>query len=159
MRPRRHGPASPTTTRSSASAQDGAHWLNLSKVGLEGETRPDLGAAVASGSNYHVPEVNLAEGNLLTIAQLQTDSYETRVAGLEAKLKKLNTKLAKAKGRLDADHKTIRKLAKTLANTSVSSDRRDLKRKLDKAHRKASADRKRVRSLKAKLAAVEQKLP
>ena len=53
--------------------QDGSHWLNLSKVGLEGDTRPDLGAAVADGSNYHVPEVNLAEGNLLKIAQLQTD--------------------------------------------------------------------------------------
>ena len=64
--------------------QGGAHWLNLKKVNLPGETRPDLGAAVASGSNYHVPEVNLTEGNLLTIAHLQTQSYRS---DLKAKLK------------------------------------------------------------------------
>ncbi len=61
--------------------QDGAHWLNLAKVGLSGDTRPDLGAAVASGTNYHVPEVNLAEGNLLTIAQNQSDSYAANIRG------------------------------------------------------------------------------
>ena len=58
-------------------AAGGSHWLNLSKVGLAGDTRPDLGAAVASGSNYHVPEVNLTEGNLLRIAQL-ADRLPTR---------------------------------------------------------------------------------
>ena len=68
--------------------QDGAHWLNLSKVGLEGDTRPDLGAVSLRDLNYHVPEVNLAEGNLLTIAQLQTDSYEARIAGLKARLER-----------------------------------------------------------------------
>ena len=30
---------------------------------------------VASGNNWHVPEVNVAENNLIQIAQLQTDSY------------------------------------------------------------------------------------
>ncbi len=75
--------------------RDGAHWLNISKVGLPGDDRPDLGAIVASGSNYHVPEVNLAEGNLLTIAQLQTDAYES----VQARIAKLESKLAKQKHR------------------------------------------------------------
>ena len=83
----------PDFYRAECKRQGGAHWLNLSKVGLAGDTRPDLGAAVASGSNYHVPEVNLAEGNLLRIAQLQTDSYEAEQAGLAAKLSSLKAKL------------------------------------------------------------------
>ena len=57
------GAASPTSTEPNATAAGlGAHWLNLSKVGLAGDTRPDLGAAVASGSNYHVPEAQPRRG-------------------------------------------------------------------------------------------------
>ena len=78
--------------------QGGARWLNLSKVGLAGDMRADLGAAVASGSNYHVPEVNLAEGNLLRIAGLQSDAYGAD----QAKLKRLEKKLVKAKRKLRA---------------------------------------------------------
>jgi hypothetical protein len=114
--------------------QDGAHWLNLSKVGLAGDTRPDLGAVVASGSNYHVPEVNLAEGNLLTIAQNQSDSYEAKIAKIQAKLEKLNNKLAKAR--------------KSLAKHRKAGDRDA-----------ARADRKEIRSLKDQIAALEKQLP
>ena len=84
-RPRR-GAVSPTTTRSSASARTALTGSTSRRSTSPGDTRPDLGAVVASGSNYHVPEVNLAEGNLLTIAQNQTDSYEAHVAKLQAKL-------------------------------------------------------------------------
>ena len=114
--------------------QDGAHWLNLSKVGLAGDTRPDLGAVVASGSNYHVPEVNLAEGNLLTIAQNQSDSYEANIAKLQAKLAKLKKSLTKAKDRL-AKHRK-------------QGDKPEVK-----------ADRKKIRSLKDRIAVVEKQLP
>jgi len=114
--------------------QDGAHWLNLSKVGLPGDSRPDLGAVVASGSNYHVPEVNLAEGNLLTIAQNQSDSYEAKIAKIQAKLEKLNHKLAKAR--------------KSLAKHRKAGDRDA-----------ARADRKKIRALKDQIAALEKQLP
>ena len=114
--------------------QGGAHWLNLSKVGLTGDTRPDLGAAVASGSNYHVPEVNLAEGNLLTIAQLQTNTYLAHIGKLNAKISKLNDKLDAAR--------------KSLAKHRKAGQRR-----------KARADRREIRSLKDKIAALEQQLP
>jgi hypothetical protein len=125
--------------------QDGAHWLNLSKVGLPGDTRPDLGAAVASGSNYHVPEVNLAEGNLLRIAQLQTDGWEAKVAALRAKLKSLKGKIAKSKKRLASYAKKAKEL----------SSERELKR----IRRKAKAERKRLKSLKKKAARIEEQLP
>ena len=113
---------------------DGAHWLNLSKVGIPGDTRPDLGAVVASGSNYHVPEVNLAEGNLLTIANLQSDNYEADVAKLEKKLSKLKKSLAKTKDKL-AKHR----------------------KQGDRA--KVKADRKKIRSLKDQIAEIEKQLP
>ena len=138
--------------------QDGAHWLNLSKVGLEGDTRPDLGAAVASGSNYHVPEVNLAEGNLLTIAQLQTDSYEARIAGLKARLERLRAHLVTAKERLVKHRKTIKKLSKKLQDADGRNERRTLKREIEKTRVKAKATRKRISSLKEKVAGVEQQL-
>ena len=138
--------------------QDGAHWLNLSKVGLPGDTRPDLGAAVASGSNYHVPEVNLAEGNLLTIAQLQTDSYEARIAGLEARLETLRAGLATAKRHLAGHQKAIMRLTRKLRGADGGKDRRILERKLEKTRGKAKADRQRIGSLKEKITAVQRQL-
>ena len=139
--------------------QDGAHWLNLSKVGLAGDTRPDLGAVVASGSNYHVPEVNLAEGNLLTIAQDQTDSYEAAIAKLQAKLAKLNGKLDEAKQDLAAHRDKVAKLSKKLKKADNAHDRRVLKRKRDRARGKAGGDRELIRELKAQIAAIEKQLP
>jgi hypothetical protein len=139
--------------------QDGAHWLNLSKVGLPDDNRLDLGATVASGSNYHVPEVNLAEGNLLRIAQLQTDAYEhDRIAPLEAKLERLRASLATAKQRLAKHRKTIGKLSKKLQNADGRKDRRALQRKLKKARRKAKTDRQRIGSLKDRIAAIQRQI-
>ncbi len=134
--------------------QDGAHWLNLSKVGLAGDTRPDLGAAVASGSNYHVPEVNLAEGNLLKIAQLQSDSYEAAVA----KLKSLSGKLDEAKNRRTAHLGKLSKLKRKLDRADSAGKRRALKKKVKSTHRKVAADRREIRSLKRKIDRLEQKL-
>ena len=110
----------PDYYRAECMRQDGSHWLNLSKVGLEGDTRPDLGAAVADGSNYHVPEVNLAEGNLLKIAQLQTDGRASRIARLEAKLDSLRAKLKRAKKRLAAHRDRIEELMKKLEQAEDS---------------------------------------
>jgi hypothetical protein len=84
--------------------QGGAHWLNLSKLNLPGESRPDFGAAVASGTNYHVPELNLAEGNLLRITRLQARAYT------KAKIKALKSKLAKLTKRRKALHTKAKRL-------------------------------------------------
>jgi hypothetical protein len=141
--------------------QGGAHWLNLSKVGLPGDSRPDLGATVASGSNYHVPEVNLAEGNLLKIAQLQTDSYETeqvRIARLEAKLKKLNGNLGKAKKRLSGKEKSVKKLTRALKRTKAAAKRKTLKRKLKAQRNGVSAERKRIKSIKKQITRVKKRI-
>jgi len=138
--------------------QDGAHWLNLSKVGLPGESRPDLGALVASGSNYHVPEVNLAEGNLLRIAQLQTDSFEAEQAGLAAKLRSLKARLGDAEQQLVAHRKTIARLTRKLHAAEGSKRRQELKRRVRVNRRRAATSRNSIRSLRERIDAVEAQL-
>ena len=137
---------------------DGAHWLNLSKVGLTGDTRPDIGALVADGSNYHVPEVNLAEGNLLRIAQLQADSYGAEQASLAARLRSLKARLGDAKQRLAAHREAIARLSRKLHAAQGGKQRRHLKRRVRENRRAAAAARKSVRSLKGRIDAVEAKL-
>jgi hypothetical protein len=146
----------PDYYRGECKRQDGSHWLNLTKVGLPGDARPDLGAAVASGSNYHVPEVNLTEGNLLTIAQLQTDGYVTQQGRL-AKLKSLKAKLAKTRKHRAAHLKKIEKLSKQL-HEAEGGQQQALERKLRATRRKVKAERKRIGSLKKRIAAIERKL-
>ncbi len=141
----------PDYYRGECKRQDGAHWLNLTKVGLPGDTRPDLGAAVASGSNYHVPEVNLTEGNLLRIAQLQTDGYVDK----QARLAKLKAKLGKVKKRRTAAKTKISKVSKKLGKADDGKQRKTLKRKLKRNVKKAKVAKKRIASLKEKIAAVE----
>lgn len=149
----------PDYYRAECMRQDGSHWLNLSKVGLEGDTRPDLGAAVADGSNYHVPEVNLAEGNLLEIARLQTEGYEqARIARLEAKLESLKAKLERAKKRLASHRDRIEKLEKKLDQAEDSEERQDLRRKLKALREEAKDERASIDSLKRKIAKVEEQL-
>jgi hypothetical protein len=138
--------------------QDGAHWLNLGKVGLPGDARPDLGAAVASGSDYHVPEVNLTEGNLLKVAQIQTDEYLTDRAKLEKKLEKAKSKLKKAKKRRAADRKKIAKLSDKLGEAD-GKRKRSLKRKIKTARSDAKVQSRKIKALKKKIAKVDAQLP
>jgi hypothetical protein len=132
--------------------QGGAHWLNLSKLNLPGDTRPDLGAVVASGSNYHVPEVNLAEGNLLRIAELQTGAY------IKTNLKSLKGKLSKQKKR----HKALRKKAKRLERKARKAPsarkKRAARRKLKRTRSQANAARKEIKSLKKQISALKPQL-
>ncbi len=132
--------AQPDFYEAGCKRRDGAHWLNISKVGLPGDDRPDLGAIVASGTNYHVPEVNLAEGNLLTIAQMQIDSYESA----QARIAKLERKLAKQKQRRAALLEKAEKLEQRGDATGAK-----------RALRRAQAAKRKIRSLKRKLAALE----
>ena len=149
----------PDYYRAECMRHDGSHWLNLSKVGLEGDTRPDLGAAVAEGSNYHVPEFNLAEGNLLETAQLQTDGFElARIARLEAKLDSLQTKRKRAKKRLAAHRDRIEDLMKKLEQAEDPGKRQDLKRTLDEVRERAHAERKFIRSLKRRIEKLQEDL-
>ncbi len=138
--------------------QSGAHWLDLSLVGLPGETRPDLGALVASGNNYHVPEVNLAEGNLLTIAQLQTDSYEKQIAKLERKLGSLKAKLGKQKQQSKALHHKARKLHKKLRKADSAGQKRAAKHKLERTRRQAKQTDKKIKTLHQRITSVKNKL-
>jgi hypothetical protein len=133
--------------------QAGAHWLNISRIDPS-DPRPDLGAAVASGTNYHVPEVNLAEANLLRIAQLQTDHYEAVVTQLDT----LRGKLAKAKKRKAAQRRAIAKSKAELAKAGSRSERRALKREIAAARRRLADKRDRIAALKQRMERVESKL-
>jgi hypothetical protein len=135
----------------------GAHWLNLSKVNEPGDARPDLGAAVASGSNYHVPEVNLTEGNLLTIARKQARSFEAEQGSLRKRLRSLNAKLRKAKRHRAADRRAIERLSSRLHNAE-GAERRELRRRLKERRRHAAVDSARIRSLRKQISAVERQL-
>ncbi len=141
--------------------QDGSHWLNLAKVGLPGDNRVDLGKTVANGSNYHVPEVNLAEGNLLTITQLQSDSYEkeqARIAKLQKQLQKLTKKSAKVKKQRASLQKKAKKLKQKVAKANSAKSKKAAKKKLKQTRRKAKATKKRAKLLKGKIAAIERQL-
>ncbi|MGK2932644.1 MAG: DUF3089 domain-containing protein [Solirubrobacterales bacterium] len=143
--------------------QDGAHWLNLSKLDAPGDSRPDLGALiVGSSSNYHVPEVNLTEGNLLEIVRLQSEHYladvaeQDRIAGLKAKLVKLRTGLGKAKKRLVKKQKNVKATAKKLRKAKNGTKRKKvLQRKLKSARKGATNERKRINLLKKQIATVK----
>jgi len=140
--------------------QDGAHWLNVSQIGLPGETRPNLGSLVGSGINWHVPEVNLAEGNLLKITGAWSADYtaaQERVAKAKAKLKKLQRNLAKSNKRLKQKIKSAKKLDRK-ARKAKGKRKRTLKRKAKGAHKKATAERKRIKTLKKQISQVKKEI-
>ncbi len=132
--------------------QDGAHWLNLSKLGLPGDTRPDLGAAVASGSNYHVPEVNLTEGNLLRIAELQTGAYT------KAKVKSLKAKLTKQQKKRKALREKAKRLERKARKAPTAKKKRAARHKLKRTRRQVKAARKEIKSLREQLSALDRQL-
>ncbi|MBN8867488.1 MAG: DUF3089 domain-containing protein [Solirubrobacterales bacterium] len=137
-----------------------AHWLNIDRVDGT-DTRPDLGSLVASGNNYHVPEVNLAEGNLLTIAQNQSDGYvaeQNRILKLQTKLKTLNRNLSKAKRRQVAGQRTVQRLTKKLRKSRFGIQRRTLRRKIAVNRRKVKADSRRVQTIRRQITQVKQQI-
>ena len=145
--------SAPDYYKLSCQRKDGAHWLNLSKLNTPGDNRPDLGKLiVGNSSNYHVPEVNLTEGNLLAIASNEIESFK-----LDAKLKSLTVKLKKAKKSLAKKQKAVKKAAKKLKKAKPAK-RKALKRKLKTSKRKAAAERKRVKSLKKQIVKVRSEL-
>jgi len=135
------------------------HWLNISRVN-DADSRLDLGQAVASGNNYHVPEVNLAEGNLLTIAGMWSDDYVTEQAAIsrvKKKITQLQGQLKKVTKRLSMTPTTTRKLVKQISKSS-GARKQALKRKLSKVKRQAAADRKKAKDLKQRIAGLKKQI-
>jgi len=150
----------PDTVTASCERDGSKHWLN---VDFNGTPDPFLSGVlpfVASGINWHVPEVNVAEDNLVRIAALQTDSYiaeQARVSKLKAKLGKLKRGLVNAKKGLAAKRRQAARLSKK-ARKASGKKRRILKRKAKKADRKAAAKRRQVRSIKKKIALTKRQI-
>lgn len=140
--------------------QNGAHWLNVSKTDLPGDARPNLGTLVGSGTNWHVPELNLAEGNLLTFAGNAADSYlaeQSRIAGLKAKLGKLNTALAKAQKRA-AKYGKLAKALTRKAGKAEGRQKRLLAGKAAGARVRAAAERGKIRKLRKQISQLKKKI-
>ena len=139
----------PDYYKASCSRNAGAHWLNLSRVD-PADPRLDLGAfIVGSSNNYHVPEVNLAEGNLLTIAQKQSDSYAAALAAEAARADAL-AKLGAAKAKLAKAKKGLAKTTRscTKAKKAVKKAKKASKKATKKAARKATRTCKPIRNQK-----------
>ena len=137
------------------------HWLN---VQLNDDADPFLKAmipVVASGNNWHVPEVNVAEENLVQIAQLQTNSYvreENRIAKLRKKIKTLRSRAKVAKKRAATQQRKSKKL-RAKARKARGAARKKLQRKAKAAQRKAAAERKRVKTLNRQITKLRKQLP
>ncbi|MGB0120228.1 MAG: DUF3089 domain-containing protein [Solirubrobacterales bacterium] len=155
--------------------QNGAHWLNLTTVDTPGDTRTDLAKLiVGSSNNYHVPEVNLTEGNLLTVARNQTDTYVTReaqrkeIADAEARrpvvadkltaakksLKKQKSKVRQAKKKIKKASKKCRK-ASGAKKKSACKSKKHLVKKKKKAAKKVKQLNRQVKSLTSELEALD----
>ncbi len=149
--------ASPDGVAASCDREGTKHWLNVS---FTAEADPLLASVipiVASGNNWHVPEVNVAENNLVQIAKLQSDSY-TKVVRLKARIAKLNGDLAKAKKNAASSQKKAAKLSKQSRKAS-GKRKAALVRKAKAARRKAASDRQRVGSLTSQIAKLKKQLP
>lgn len=140
--------AYPDQVTASCEREGGAHWLN---VDFTPEADPFLAtmvAQVASGNNYHVPEVNLAEGNLLEIAGDQASAWlrnEARRRSLAKRRDALSGKLKRLKRQSVKTRRQCR-AAKRRARSDRGSCRRS--RKL----------RVQVRKTRRKLARVERQI-
>ena len=152
--------------------QNGSHWLDLRTLDLPGDTRLDLGSVVASGNNYHVPEVNLAEGNLLRIAQLQTVTYVASEE-LRADRNAAEKKLSKKQKRLKKDRKKSRRLGKKTKQAAKKcrvakrsgkpaaakcKSRKRLGRKQNKVDKRIRKTKRQIKSLNKEIRKLDRQL-
>ena len=163
--------------------QNGAHWLNIRTLDNPDDARADLADVIVDGgTNYHVPEVNLTEGNLLAISQAQSDAYMAREAdrkaqadraaklaaaiaarpAVAAKLKTAKTKYKKRRVEVLKSNRLMKKAAKKCRKASGKVKKAACKTKKRQARKKASAAKqakqahRQVKSLTAELAELDK---
>lgn len=151
----------PDEAVSSCDRQGLSHWLNVAFGPDPDPFLETMIGVVASGNNYHVPEVNLAEENLITIARLQADSYladREKLAKLRARQRSATKKLNQAKRKSTRLKRKAVRLKKKVRKAARPAKRRALKRQLRKTTRQHKAERKRVRTLTRNLASIDAEL-
>ena len=125
------------------------HWLNVDFNGVPDPFLPLVVSVVASGINWHVPEVNVAEENLIQIAGLQSASYiaSERAAAVK-KRSAVRKQLKSAKKKSKKLSKQARKAKKLCASKGKRcSKAKKLRKKSKKAQRRVSSLKKRERAL------------
>ncbi len=139
----------PDAVTASCDREGTKHWLN---VDFNGVPDPFLTAVipfVASGINWHVPEVNVAEENLIQIAGLQSASYvASERAAVVKKRSAVRKQLKAAKKKSKKLSKRARKARKLCASKGKGcSKAKKLRKKSKKAQRRVSSLKKRERAL------------
>lgn len=137
------------------------HWLD---VQFNGEPDPFLEAMIpfvtGNSNNWHVPEVNVAEENLIRIAGRQTASYlaeARRVANLRSRIRNVGARLRQASRRLAASRQAARRLARR-ARQATPVRRRALVRRANAARRTVATERKRIRNLRQQTARLRSRI-
>lgn len=139
----------PEQVTSECARENGDHWLNVDFAPNADSFLSTMVATVASGNNYHVPEVNVAEANLLRIAASQSSGWAAR----DTRRNSLMKRQVKLK-------KSLRKQSKTAKRTGKQC-RIARKKRRSSARRsclKAGKARARVGKTKKKLAQVKRQL-
>lgn len=150
----------PDAVHSSCKRDGTKHWLDVEFNEGADPFLKGMIPIVASGKNWHVPEVNVAENNLVQIAQLQTDSYmaeQGRIAGIKAKLKSAKSKLNKAQRRLSMTPTTVRDKARRAAKAK-GPRKKALLNQIKSLKKRAANDRRQVKSLKKQIASLERQI-
>lgn len=139
----------PDQVTSECARQNGNHWLDVDFAPNADAFLTAMVGTVASGNNYHVPEVNVAEANLLKIAASQSSGWAARNARRNSllkqqkKLKKSLKKQSKAAGRAGRQCRVAKKKRRSSARRACS---------------KAGKARAQVRRTRKKLAQVKRQL-
>jgi len=140
--------------------QGNDHWLDVDLGSEPNEFLLNLIDTVASGNNYHVPEVNLAEENLIAIASAQATRYaedQAELATLRSRQTATAKAAAKAKRKANRLNRKAKRLKKQL-KAAKGKRRGKLKRRLKATRRQVKAERKKVRSLNRKWASIRAEI-
>lgn len=139
----------PDAVSASCDRQGTKHWLNVQFNGVPDPFITSVIPLIASGNNWHVPEVNVAEENLVRIAGLQSGSYlAAERAAVVQKRSAVRKQLKSAKKKSKKLSKRARKAKKLCGKKGKAcSKAKQLKKRSKKAKRKVSSLKKRERAL------------
>lgn len=154
--------AYPDAATASCDREGTKHWLNVDFAGEPDVFLTTMISVIASGNNWHVPEVNVAEENLIQIAQTQAENYTSdldqanrlpgRISSLTTTRNGLRVNRNKAQRRLKRQQIRIRALVRKVRMVK-GQRKRALRRQVLTIRRQSANERKRIRSLTTRIGA------
>lgn len=139
----------PDQVEAECARENGSHWLDVSITANADPILVTMIPAVTGGTNnYHVPEVNLAEADLLKIAASQTQAYLKKQARRNRLVKQRNQLQKRLKNQKRRAAKAAKKCRKAKPRTNLKK----------RSCRKASKQRRQVKKTKRKLTQVKKQI-